>query len=105
LEERGDGWWPRFDRDVMVASLTENAQRSFWDDWTRITCPILAILGQSGIIPPQESEAMLSRQPGTTAVSIPGTGHDLHLERPDVLRQLLQEFLGEVTRHAAHGEP
>ncbi|MBK3521136.1 MULTISPECIES: hypothetical protein [Streptomyces] len=29
LEEREDGWWPRFDRDVMVRSLAENAQRSF----------------------------------------------------------------------------
>ncbi|MFJ3505708.1 MULTISPECIES: alpha/beta fold hydrolase [unclassified Streptomyces] len=105
LAERDGGWWPRFDRDVMVASLAENAQRSFWDEWTRITCPVLAVLGQSGIIPPQESEAMLRQQPGTTAMSIPGAGHDVHLERPDVLRHLLQEFLGEVTRHPTHGQP
>ncbi len=26
LEERDDGFWPRFDRDVTVRSLAENAQ-------------------------------------------------------------------------------
>ncbi|WP_458246982.1 hypothetical protein [Streptomyces sp. MAI_2237] len=37
LEERGGAWWPRFDRDVMVDSLTENTQRSYWDEWTTLT--------------------------------------------------------------------
>ncbi|MFD3679130.1 alpha/beta fold hydrolase [Streptomyces sp. NPDC058613] len=96
LEERDGGWWPRFDRDVMVASLAENAQRSSWDEWAKVGCPVLAVLGQNGIIPPQESEAMLRQQPDTTAVSVPGTGHDVHLEQPDVLHRLLQDFLDNL---------
>ncbi|MGW5276072.1 alpha/beta fold hydrolase [Streptomyces sp. NPDC004044] len=28
LEERGGGWWPRFDREVMTRSLAENAGRA-----------------------------------------------------------------------------
>ncbi|MFE9912465.1 alpha/beta fold hydrolase [Streptomyces clavifer] len=105
LEERVDGWWPRFDRDVMVASLAENARHSFWDEWARVTCPVLAVLGQSGIIPPPEAEAMLQRHPGTTAASIPGAGHDIHLERPGTLQQLLLEFLDELPTHHAYGRP
>lgn len=91
LEERADGWWPRFEPDLMTASLTEVTQRSFWDEWVRITCPTLAVLGQGGIIPLQEIEEMLRRRPGTTALSIPRTGHDLHLERPDVLHGALTQ--------------
>lgn len=96
LEERDGGWWPRFDRDVMVAALTENARRSFWDEWASITCPALAVLGQSGIVPAQETEAMLQQRPETVALSVPGAGHDVHLERPEVLQQVLREFLGQV---------
>lgn len=96
LEERDGGWWPRFDRDVMVDSLAENARRSFWDEWTKIACPTLVVLGQSGIIPPQEIDDMLRLRPDTTAVSIPGTGHDVHLERPDALQQILEELLREI---------
>lgn len=89
LEERDGGWWPRFDRDMMVGSLAENAQRSFWDKWAKATCPTLAVLGQSGIIPPQEGDDMLRQRPDTVAVNIPETGHDVHLEQPDVLYHLV----------------
>ncbi|MFB7515479.1 alpha/beta fold hydrolase [Streptomyces sp. NPDC056144] len=96
LEERDGGWWPRFDNDVMVESLTENAQRSFWDEWEAVACPTLAVLGQTGFLPPAEVDEMLGRRPGTRALSVPGTGHDVHLERPDVLGRVLREFLGDV---------
>ncbi|RSS45961.1 alpha/beta fold hydrolase [Streptomyces sp. WAC08241] len=97
LVERDGGWWPRFERDVMVGSLAENAQRSFWGEWSNVTCPSLVVLGQTGIIPPEEIDEMLRRRPETVALSVPGTGHDVHLERPDVLRHVLHGFLGDVT--------
>ncbi|MET9604882.1 alpha/beta hydrolase [Streptomyces sp. NPDC006512] len=97
LVERDGGWWPRFDRDVMVDSLAENARGPFWNEWATVGCPTLAVLGQSGIIPPREADDMLRRRPDTLAVSVPGTGHDVHLEQPDVLHRLLTEFLEALT--------
>ncbi|MYW42246.1 alpha/beta hydrolase [Streptomyces sp. SID161] len=97
LERRDGVWWPRFDRDVMVDSLRENARRSYWDEWASITCPTLAVLGQSGIIAPEESGRMLRQRPETVAMSILGAGHDLHLERPDLLCAALERFLGDTT--------
>lgn len=94
LEERGDGWWPRFDRDVMVRSLTDSAGSSYWHEWQRVTCPTLVVLAQAGIIPPQDADRMLRQRPATVAVSIPRTGHDLHLEQPDTLHAMLSDFLG-----------
>ncbi|MEU6224714.1 alpha/beta hydrolase [Streptomyces sp. NPDC047042] len=93
LEERDDGWWPRFDRDVMVRSLAENAQRSFRNEWTQVACPTLVVLAQSSFIPAQEADEMLRQQPATIAMSIPGTGHDLHLEQPEILHSALLGFL------------
>ncbi|MFE2408385.1 alpha/beta fold hydrolase [Kitasatospora sp. NPDC059408] len=96
LEERDGGWWPRFDRDVMVEALAESARRAFWDEWTGITCPTLVVLGQSGIIPQDETEAMLQRRPETVAMSVPAAGHDVHLEQPETLCRALHEFLEQV---------
>ncbi|MFJ8015233.1 alpha/beta fold hydrolase [Streptomyces sp. NPDC096339] len=93
LEERDGGWWPRFDRDVMVGSLEENARRSWWEEWERVACPALAVIGQNGIIDGPEAGEMLRRRPDTLAVSVPGAGHDVHLERPEVLGGLVAEFL------------
>ncbi|MFD9483002.1 alpha/beta fold hydrolase [Streptomyces sp. NPDC059991] len=103
LEERGGGWWPRFDRDVMVNSLSENAHRSFRDEWAAVMCPTLAVLGQSGIIPSQDAHDMLRQRPDTLAASIPGTGHDLHLQQPEVLHHLLSEFLDGCAEPVASG--
>ncbi|MDO0913197.1 alpha/beta hydrolase [Streptomyces sp. DT2A-34] len=99
LEERAGGkggeggWWPRFDRDVMVRSLAENARRSFWHEWEQVVCPTLAVLAQSGFIPAREADEMLRQRPETVSLSIPGTGHYLHLEQPETLHTALSVFL------------
>lgn len=99
LEEREGAWWPRFDRDIMVRSMAENAQRSFRHEWGQIACPTLVVLAQSSFIPARDVDRMLRERPATVAVSIPGTGHDLHLEQPEVLNSLLSGFLDGVTDH------
>jgi pimeloyl-ACP methyl ester carboxylesterase len=93
LEEREGGWWPRFDRDVMVRSLAEDAQRSFRHEWGQVACPTLVVLAQSSFIPAQEADEMLRQQPATMSMSIPGTSHDLHLEQPETLHSTLSDFL------------
>ncbi|WP_225812245.1 alpha/beta fold hydrolase [Streptomyces spinosus] len=97
LEEREGGWWPRFDRDVMVRSLAENARRSFRHEWEQVACPTLVVLAQSSFIPAQEADQMLRQRPATMAMSIPGTGHDLHLEQPEILHTALADFLDGLT--------
>ncbi|MDI2124637.1 alpha/beta fold hydrolase [Yinghuangia seranimata] len=93
LEERDGGWWPRFDPEAMVRSVAELAERAYWAEWERVTCPTLAVFAQSGFIPGDEVADMLRRRPDTVAVSVPGAGHDVHLERPDVLGGLVADFL------------
>lgn len=94
LERRDDGWWPGFDRDVMIASVAENAWRSFWPEWQRVGCPVLLVLAQSSFIPAEEVAELLRLRPGTTALSVPGTGHDVHLERPAAVHGAVGDFLG-----------
>ena len=96
LEERDGRWWPRFERDVMLAALSENARRSYWPEWARIRCPTLVILAQSSIIAASDVERMLGQRPDTRAASIPGTGHDVHLQRPDALHAAMADFLAST---------
>jgi pimeloyl-ACP methyl ester carboxylesterase len=93
-EEREGGWWPRFDRDVLVGSMAENARRSFWSEWERLVCPALVVLAENSLIPAGKVDAMLRRRPATRAVSIPGTGHDPHLEWPEAPHAVLGDFVG-----------
>jgi pimeloyl-ACP methyl ester carboxylesterase len=96
LEERGGGLWPRFDRDVMVGSLAETARRSFTPQWSAVTCPTLLVLARSSLLSSTEIDELLRRRPDVTSVSVPGTAHDLHLQRPEVLCDLITRFLADV---------
>ncbi|MCX5130454.1 alpha/beta fold hydrolase [Streptomyces sp. NBC_00347] len=108
LEQRADGWHPRFERSVMVAAITEAVSlgagtRAWWPEWQAVRCPTLLVIGEKGIIPPEESVRMLdSADPSTvtTGVSVPGSGHDVHLDRPAVVHSLLSAFLTELRTQA-----
>jgi pimeloyl-ACP methyl ester carboxylesterase len=93
LEEREDGWWPRFDPALMVRSLTDGSSRSFWREWEQVACPTLVVLAGSGIIPSVDVREMTRIRPDTVMAHIPGAGHDVHLEAPDPLRSVLEDFL------------
>ncbi|MDN0197083.1 alpha/beta hydrolase [Streptomyces sp. S.PNR 29] len=93
LEEREDGWYPRFDRDTMIDSISELATTAYWTDWSRITAPTLLVRGQNGTVPPQEATDMLTRRPQTQDRLIPDAGHDVHLDQPDALYEAIRSFL------------
>ena len=93
LERREDGVWPPFDVDVMVASLAETAERSFWDEWRRVTCPTLVLRAGDGGIPDALAERMIAEAPRATAAVVADAGHDLHLHQPEAWRRVVQTFL------------
>lgn len=92
LEERDGGLWPRFEPDVMERSLDELTRRDFWAEWAAVDCPALVVLGEEGIISGDEYAEMARIQPRLHGVSLPGVGHDVHLERPEVLGGLILEL-------------
>jgi pimeloyl-ACP methyl ester carboxylesterase len=94
LEERTDGWWPRFDRDAMVDSLAELAERDFWEEWARVACRTLVVQGENGTMRPTESADMRALRPETRVTVVAGAGHDVHLERPGRLAAVIEGFLG-----------
>ena len=93
LEERGDGWWPRFDIDLMVRTLREADSRAYWDEWETISCPILVVRGRNGTLPSTHAELMAHRAANARIVEL-DAGHDVHLERPDEWLMALRAFLG-----------
>ncbi|MEV4426049.1 alpha/beta fold hydrolase [Streptomyces sp. R-07] len=99
LERRDGGLRPRFEPDVMVRSLAENARRASWDEWAAVRCPGLVVLGEGargGIIDGDQYAEMARLQAGVHGVSLPGAGHDVHLERPEALSGMILDFLAST---------
>lgn len=98
LDERPDGLWPSFDPVVIVDVLAKASGRSYWDQWSRITCPALVVRGQSGWMSEGETRRMIELLPGARLTEIPDAGHDVHLDQPDHWHAVLTEFLADLDR-------
>lgn len=92
LERREDGLWPRFDVDIMMESLREASEHSYWNEWSLVSCPTLIVRGENGISDSDVGK-MQERMPNAHVVTVAGAGHDAHLERPDEWHARLRAFL------------
>jgi pimeloyl-ACP methyl ester carboxylesterase len=88
-----DGLRPAFDGDVLVAAIAEALGRDYWDEWRAIAVPTLIVRGGQGELSAAEGAAMLAAIPSAALVSIPGAGHDVHLDDPATWRATVEGFL------------
>ena len=106
LEERAGGWWPRFERSVVLDALDELTRKTFWLDWECVRAPTLIVRGEHGLLERDIAEKML--QGGATAelVEILGGGHHVHLEQGPAWLEAIGPFInGSSMPGAAASKP
>ncbi|HWI21518.1 MAG TPA: alpha/beta hydrolase [Baekduia sp.] len=96
LELRDDGWWPRFDVDVMIRTLQEAIGRSYWDAWERVVWPSLVVRSGEEYLPADDAALMVASGRDARLVELPEATHDLHLDRPGEWRAALSEFIDSL---------
>jgi len=85
---------PRHRRVNPVLYKREDAEAS----WREIRAPILMMLGEDSELLPKlgnagSEEAFRAVMPGVEFARVPGAGHMLHLERPELVAPLAEAFL------------
>lgn len=80
LQRRGDGLWPRWQLEPMVACMADLAARNYWAVWESLQCPVLIVMGQNGMFSRSVGEEMVARLPSASLVRIARGGHDVHLD-------------------------
>ncbi|WP_245979849.1 alpha/beta fold hydrolase [Gryllotalpicola protaetiae] len=92
LEERPDGLYPRFDADVMVATITAVAVPR-WQEWQSVTAPTLVVYADGGMFTEEQKADFVARGVNVTRVDLDGASHDAHLDAFDQWMAALTEFL------------
>ena len=96
LEHRDGGLWPRFEIDTLVACMADLGSRNYWPQWRAIHCPALVILGERGIFHKHAEQVVRQLSPASI-VTIPGSGHDVHLDAPEAWVRSLANFANSLT--------
>lgn len=64
-----------------------------WEQWAKITCPIMEMKGgESDFLSPEIKARMMEAQPSMTWVDVPDSGHGITGDNPDFLIRELRAF-------------
>ena len=92
LDEQADGLWPRFNAEVMVATMN-SVLRPRWAEWESVTTPTLVVYGESGLFTAKEESEFIDRGREVKRVDLDGASHDGHLDSFDSWIIALRSFL------------
>jgi pimeloyl-ACP methyl ester carboxylesterase len=89
--------WGGVDAEKAAMTMSEIAERDWWDEWARVRCPVLVVRGERGWLPAEGADRMAAALPDARAVTIPGAGHDVHLDQPAALAAEIGRFAERVS--------
>ena len=93
LEERHDGFYPRFDPDVMVQTIIA-VTSARWEEWKSIRIPTLVIYAENGMFTDQQKDLFTQRGMNVSRVDLANASHDAHLDAFDQWIDTLASFVG-----------
>ena len=94
LEERANGLHPRFDADVMQATI-EAVTEPRWTEWERIAVPVLVIYADGGMFSEDQKSEFIRRGRDVRRVDLINATHDAHLDAFEQWVDTLRAFIDE----------
>jgi len=95
--EQDDGSWTwRYDRWRLGTDEEVPDFRPLWDDVSKLTMPLMLVLGaDSGVVGEEDVAELRRRQPAVRVEVVEGAGHSVQGDRPVELARLIESFLDE----------
>lgn len=82
LDEQPDGLHPRFDADIMQATVEAMSQPR-WTEWEAIEAPTLVIYADGGMFTEEQKSEFVRRGRNARRVDVTAASHDAHLDAFD----------------------
>ncbi len=92
LEQTPSGLRPRFDADVMQASITA-VHKPRWAEWESLAVPTTVVFAARGMFSAEQQAEPAARRPATLIQILPEGSHDAHLDAVESWIGTLREAL------------
>jgi pimeloyl-ACP methyl ester carboxylesterase len=89
LEETTGGLVPRFEPRAMLETMRSLGASDRAVQWRQISVPTTLVVAEESAIGHDEIDDMIASRPETQVVEVAGSGHDVHLDRPEVVASVL----------------
>ena len=74
--------------------------RDYWQQWRSVRIPALLIEAGNSVTPPGQMREMNETGYRTTYLHVPGAGHLIHDEAPQIYREAVESFLTALAQRA-----
>lgn len=94
------GWRLHGHPESWIEIAAEWGTRDYWRQWEAVQGPTLLIEAGNSVTPAGQMRRMAETGHRTTYVHVPGAGHLVHDDAPEVYRQAVESFLTTLARAA-----
>ncbi len=94
------GWRLHGHTKVWIDIAAQWGTRDYWAQWREVRVPTLLIEAGNSVTPPGQMREMNETGDRTTYVHVPGAGHLVHDDAPQVYRDAVESFLSTLAGRA-----
>jgi pimeloyl-ACP methyl ester carboxylesterase len=93
FEANPDAYGGRIDSGLAALTVSELELRDWWSEWSSVTCAVLVVRGERGVLDDEGAERMVASNHRASVAVVPDAGHDVHLDQPAALAAAIEGFL------------
>ncbi|MEO3758406.1 alpha/beta hydrolase [Mycobacterium sp. B14F4] len=97
FDRTATGWRLHGHPRMWIEIAAEWGTRDFWAEWQAVRAPTLLIEAGNSVTPPGQMREMQATGQHAAYLHVPGAGHLVHDDAPQVYREAVESFLATLT--------
>ena len=100
FDRTATGWRLHGHTSYWIAIASEWGTRDYWKQWQAVRAPALLLEAGNSVTPAGQMRRMAETGYRTTYLHVPGAGHLIHDDAPQIYREAVESFLATLARGA-----
>ena len=100
FDRTATGWRLHGHTSDWIEIAAEWGTRDYWKQWKAVRVPALLLEAGNSVTPPGQMRRMQETGYRTTYLHVPGAGHLIHDDAPQIYQEAVESFLATLARRA-----